>query len=461
MIADTSFTGKRVCLVGLGVSNLALLDPLLACGARVSVRDRRAPETLPLSVGELTARGVRLVCGEGYLDGIDEEVLFRSPGIRPDLPPLAAAVARGAILSDEMQYFCDRSPAALLCVTGSDGKTTTSSLAAHFLRHAGRDRDTRLALGGNIGHPLTRELERLKEADLAVAELSSFQLMTLSCAPLRACITNITENHLDWHRDMAEYTAAKARILGAGTHAVLNAENALTASLARGRDGVTLFSSRRTRGELLSTFGPCHTLTAERGALVFDGASLFPLSAISLPGIHNLENVMAAVGLTLPFVEVRALEGAVASFHGVSHRLEHIATVNGVRYYDSSIDSTPTRTAAALAALGGEPILLCGGRGKGLSYAPLARAVRSRVRALLLFGEAREEIGRAMQAEGVSFSSFPTMREAVMRAKEIAREGDTVLLSPACTSFDEFRNFEERGDVFRRLTSDDKNQEEK
>lgn len=461
MTTDITFSGKRACLLGLGTSSLALLDFLLARGARVTVRDRRPPDALPLSEAELKTRGVRLVCGEKYLSGIDEELLFRSPGMRPDLAPLLRATARGARLLCESELFSYLSPARFLAVTGSDGKTTTTALAAHILTHARRDRDTRVALGGNIGYPLITELDRLHDRDFAVAELSSFQLMSPHRPPERAVITNLTENHLDWHRDMREYTDAKKSLLGDGTHAVLNAENAVTASFAKEREDKTLFSSRRAHRELIADFSPCHTVTEERDMIAYDGEGLFPLSLIPLPGIHNRENVMAAVGLTLPFVCRDALGAAVASFTGVAHRLQPVATVAGVRYYDSSIDSTPTRTAAALAALGGSPILLCGGRGKGLSYLPLVRAVHGRVRALLLFGEAREEIGRAMREAGQPYLTFPTMREAVLHAKQIAREGDAVLLSPACTSFDEFRNFEERGVVFRRLASDDKNQEEK
>lgn len=451
MTTDITFSGKRVCLLGLGVSNLALLDFLLDRGACVTVREQTA---LPIPEQALRARGVRLICGKEYLSGIDEELLFRSPGMRPDLPSLASAVARGALLLCESQLFSYLSPARFLAVTGSDGKTTTTALTAHILTHARRDRDTRVALGGNIGYPLITELDRLHDRDFAVAELSSFQLMSPHRPPLRAVITNISENHLNWHHGMPEYIDAKRSILGDGTHAVLNAENAITASFAREREDKTLFSSRRTHGELTEAFGACHTVTAQDGMLAYDGEGLFSADIIPLPGRHNLENVMAAVALTLPFVDPASLSSAVSSFSGVAHRLQTVATVNGVRYIDSSIDSTPTRTAAALSALSCAPILLCGGRGKGLSYAPLAHAACGRVGALLLFGEAREEIAHAMREAGQEFSSFPTMREAVLHAKKIARPGDTVLLSPACTSFDEFRNFEDRGDAFCRLVKE-------
>ena len=449
-----SFSGKRVCLLGLGTSNQAMLDFLLAHGARVTVREERDKTALPISEGALRRRGVRLVCGKDAFADMEEEILFRSPGIRPDLPPLARAVARGAHLLCESQLFSYLSPARLLAVTGSDGKTTTTALSAHILTHARRDRNTRVALGGNIGAPLIAEADRLLAADFAVVELSSFQLMSPHRPPVRAAVTNISENHLNWHRGMSEYIDAKRSILGEGTHAVLNAENEITASFAWEREDRTLFSSRRTHNELTRTFGACHTVTEENGMLAYDGEPLFPASVVPLPGRHNLENVMAAVALTLPYVDLSSLPAAVASFSGVAHRLQTVASVGGVRYVDSSIDSTPTRTAAALSALSCTPILLCGGRGKGLSYAPLVSAVCGRVRALLLFGEAREDIARAMRKAGQDFSSFPSMREAVTSAKKIARCGDTVLLSPACTSFDEFRNFEDRGDAFCRLVKE-------
>lgn len=449
-----SFSGKRACLLGLGVSNLAMLEFLLTRGARVTVREEREKTALPTSEEALRRRGVRLICGKDAFANTTEEILFRSPGIRPDLPPLAAAVARGAQLLCESQLFSYLSRARLLAVTGSDGKTTTTALSAHILRCARRDRNTRVALGGNIGSPLITEVDRLAAADFAVAELSSFQLMSPHRPPARAVITNISENHLNWHRGMPEYIDAKRSLLGGGTHAILNAENKITASFAWERQDKTLFSSHRTHDELTRAFGTCHTVTEEDGMLAYDKEPLFPASVIPLPGRHNLENVMAAVALTLPYVDPSSLSAAVASFSGVAHRLQTVATVGGVRYVDSSIDSTPTRTAAALSALSCTPILLCGGRGKGLSYAPLVSAVRGRVRALLLFGEAREDIACAMREAGEDFSSFPTMREAVLYAKKIAQEGDTVLLSPACTSFDEFRNFEDRGDAFCRLVKE-------
>ncbi len=444
----TDLRGKSAAILGLGRANLPLVDELTARGAHVTVRDRRLPSELPLSPDALAARGVRPFCGEGYLDGLFEDYLFRAPGMRPDLPPLREAVARGAWLVSEYEMFAALCPAPVLGITGSDGKTTTTTLAGLFLEEDGA---RRVFVGGNIGTPLLTFLRDIREKDIAVAELSSFQLMGDAHAPARAVITNISENHLNWHTDMAEYIAAKRRILGARTHAVLNGNDPVTAEMAREREDKTLFSSQEGCAALLARFGDCHTVTAEGGRICYDGAPLFPVEELRLRGRHNLENCMAAIGLTYPLVRDKdAFRRVARSFGGVAHRLEQVGVARGVTYYNSSIDSTPTRTAASLAALGARPILLCGGQGKGLSYAPLAEAAQGRVRALLLFGAAREEIARAMREAGVPYESFATMEEALDRAREIGAAGDSVLLSPACTSFDAYKNFEERGERFRR-----------
>ena len=438
--------GKTAGLLGFGISNQTLLEFLLSESVRVTVRDKQ-----PLDRPDLAARGVRFISGEGYLDGLDEDILFRSPGLRPDLPPIAAAVARGARLSGEYDLFAALCPATLLGVTGSDGKTTTTTLAGLMLHRAGR----RVFVGGNIGQPLIGSLSAMVAGDLALAELSSFQLMTAPRPPHRAVITNLSENHLNWHRDMAEYAAAKAHILGPATHAVLNAENSYTASLARNRADKTVFSALQDSRALRAAFGACHTVTAENGALAYDGKPLFPLADIRLRGRHNLENMLAAVGLVYPYVSVAAIHAVAREFGGVAHRMECIGTVAGVAYYNSSIDSTPSRTAATLEALGTRVILLCGGADKGLSPEPLRRAVKAYAAAVILFGEAREKLYAALADLPLPIERYAHMREAVARARALAGPGDTVLLSPACTSFDEFTNFEERGAFFRRAVLED------
>lgn len=443
------YASASVTLLGFGRSGEAVLPTLLACGARVTVRDRRSlPDTL---TAPYRARGVRFITGHGYLDGLCEEVIFRSPVIRPDLPALKAAVARGARLTGEYDEFARLTPALRLGVTGSDGKTTTATLAARMLEEDTHN-DRHIFLGGNIGVPLFPLLPQMRTGDLAVLELSSFQLMSAPLPPTRAVITNITQNHLNWHTDMAEYTAAKECILGADTVPVLNADNATTAAMARIRPDSFVFSSHRDKSSIARDFPHCHRIYIDGLTICADGVPLLPLEEIRLPGRHNIENYMAAIGLVLPYLEDReAVRRVARSFYGVPHRLELVGEESGVLYYNSSIDSTPTRTAAALSALNARPILLCGGRGKGLSLAPLARAVQTHAKAVILFGESREALCEALRDCGVPLLSASTMKEAFFLAKDMARTGDTVLLSPACTSFDEFTDFNERGECFRRL----------
>lgn len=442
------FSGKRVTLLGFGRSSEALLPALLSAGARVTVRD--ASHTPRASLAAWEKEGVRFHLGAAWLCDLYDDIIIRSPAVRPDLPAIAHATARGALLTSECELFCEYTPATLLFVTGSDGKTTTATLTALLLREALKD-TARVYLGGNIGEPLFPRLFEMTPADFAVLELSSFQLMGNLRPAARAAITNISENHLNWHRGMKEYVAAKRRALGKRTHAVLNADNAYTAEIALSHPHKTLFSSTKTKNELTRVFGSCQTLTLEGGHITLDSRPLLALSDIRVAGKHNLENLMAALGLIAPYLtEQTDLAPAVRSFRGVPHRLEEVGTVRGVRYIGSSIDSTPTRTAAALSAVGYCAYLLCGGRGKGLSFAPLLEAARGRVGTLVTFGECRVEIASACASFGGRLLSAPTMRDAVALVKREAKEGDTVLLSPACTSFDEFLDFEERGKAFRR-----------
>ncbi|MBQ8351139.1 MAG: UDP-N-acetylmuramoyl-L-alanine--D-glutamate ligase [Clostridia bacterium] len=431
--------GTTAGLLGFGISNQTLLEFLLSKGFLITVRDKR-----PIDRPDLVARGVRFFSGDGYLDELFEDYLFRSPGLRPDHPTIRAALSRGAILSGEYDLFASLCPATLLGVTGSDGKTTTTTIAGQMLRAAGRG----VFVGGNIGRPLIADLAAIRKEDMALAELSSFQLMTAPRPPHRAVITNLTENHLNWHRDMQEYAKAKENILGPATHAILNADNAYTAAIAGRRADKTVFSATKSSRTLQATFGACHTVTVENGMVAYDGKSLFPVRDIRLPGRHNVENYLAAIGLVFPYVHAAAIQEVARSFSGVRHRMECLGKVHGVTYYNSSIDSTPSRTAATLAALGAKPILLCGGADKGLSLAPLREAVKTHAAAVLLFGAARGALQAALDDLPLPIESYAHMREAAMRAKELARPGDCVLLSPACTSFDEFQNFEERGEAF-------------
>ncbi len=479
--------GKYCTVLGYGISNRPLCAWLMSHGAAsLVVRDRRTRESMEADgdIQRLDALGATVICGEDYLEGVTGDLIFRTPGIRPDCPALLRAVEAGAILTSEMELFLELTPTAVIALSGSDGKTTTTTLTARIAEAAAaRTGHGRVFLGGNIGAPLLPRVEDMTADDLCVVELSSFQLMTISSARLsRVAVTNITPNHLNWHPDMEEYVAAKARLLRTcDAHpamAVLNAANAYTRAMGRDVDcPVVWFSGEYGLPACWTPEGFC----AERGdACVFDlngtivsrvGDALtpiLPIDRIRLPGRHNVENYMTAIALTcvpvgaaVPAIASSADVGVVADdFTGVRHRLEPIAGRAGVRYYNSSIDSSPTRTEAALQALQAVdgtargPIVICGGRDKNTDFAPLATALCRMASAVVLTGEAREKIRAALAAcpqydpRALPVTVIPDYHEAMRTACETARPGDTVLLSPACTSFDAFRNFEERGDAF-------------
>ncbi len=452
-----------VTVVGLGISNLPLIDFLLSHGAVVTARDRKTRRELGALAADLESKGVALYLGDTYLDHITEDIIFRSPGLRPDLPPFREAIARGARLISEMELFLELTDATVLAITGSDGKTTTTTLTGMILEGAVAARGRgRVYVGGNIGVPLLSLVEEMTAEDYAVVELSSFQLQTLSHSPRRAAITNITPNHLNWHTGMEEYAQAKTNIYRHPGNELLvtNADNAATAALGLlSPSPVLWFSSHRhTAGEFSLRSGDRAVYEREGEVLYFDGCDEHPILAaddILLPGRHNLENYMTAIALTEGLATPEQVLAVAKSFHGVTHRLEPVATVRGVKYYNSSVDSTPTRTAAAISAMQGPLILICGGYDKNISFEPLADALCTpTVRAVVLTGATAPKIREVLRdrtevrAGWLTVLEEPDFEIAVLTASDHANEGDTVLLSPACASFDSFRNFEERGKKF-------------
>lgn len=452
---------KSCAVVGLGVSNLPLVRFLCAHGAKPTVRDRKEEGQLAPFAKEVRALGADLICGAEYLQNLNEEVIFRSPGLRPDLPEFCRAAANGSRLTSEMEWFLEAAPALTIGVTGSDGKTTTTTLTGLFLQEEQKRKNTgRVYVGGNIGKPLLSEVEKMTARDFAVVELSSFQLQGCRQSPDRAAITNLSPNHLNWHTDMEEYLAAKAEIFKHDRCKllVLNADDERTSALAKTAPvPVTLFSSSgRPRGAGKCVFARNGMIFADFGG---GEAPVLPVAEILLPGKHNLENVLAAIALTEGLVSKEAVAAVAKTFAGVEHRLQRIRTVGGVTYYNSSIDSTPTRTRAALSALGGQgirPIVICGGYDKHLSYAPLAEALEIYAKSAVLTGQTARTIAEEIEkrASGFPFWIEPDFRAAVEKAREAAQPGDAVLLSPACASFDKFRNFAERGEVFCRIVND-------
>ncbi len=328
----SSLKDKTVAVMGIGVSNRPLIELLLSRGVTVTACDKKDRTSLGALAEDLEGRGCRLRLGADYLQGLQEDVIFRTPGMRPDLPEFTAAMERGSTLTSEMEVFFEVCPCPIIAVTGSDGKTTTTTIIAELLRAAGRT----VHLGGNIGHPLLAEAGGMRAEDIAVLELSSFQLMTMKRSPHIAVITNLAPNHLDVHKDYGEYISAKENIF---THqlaediAIFNADNEVTRSfIGRERGSLRTFSRRETveRGTYLGqdlSVGQAIWVANEQGR-----RSVLPLADIKLPGVHNVENYMAAIAAVDGLVPDDVMVKFARNFGGVEHRIELVRELDGVRY---------------------------------------------------------------------------------------------------------------------------------
>ena len=450
-----SLRGKAIAVLGMGVSNTPLIRMLLRAGLKVTVCDKAARERVAEQAGELESLGARLRLGPDYLEGLDRfDLIFRTPGISPNTPQLREAVERGSELTSEMELFFRVCPCTTIGVTGSDGKTTTTTIIAEFLREAGKN----VYLGGNIGKPLLPDVSGMVPEDYAVLELSSFQLMTMDQSPHIAVFTNLAPNHLDYHHTMEEYTAAKANIVrhqGEDDRAIFNLDNDLTRAMAKtAKCPVTLFGLRRK---------------AEEGVYIRDGAiwltnqmgsrEVLPLEMIRLPGSHNVENYMAAIAAVDGIVPDRCVRAVAQRFAGVEHRIELVRELDGVKYYNDSIGTSPSRTTACLESFPGKVILIAGGYDKGIPFAALGAEIVDRVKTLVLTGDTASAIRAAAErAEGFAESGLVVLETedlaaAVAAARAAAQPGDFVVLSPACAAFDRFKNFMERGKVFKDLVN--------
>lgn len=446
---QTDFRGKKCVVLGLGISNLPLIDFLLDRGATVDARDQKEIDTGNEQIKRFLERGVAFHCGADYLKDINGDFVFRSPGIRPDVPEIAAAVANGAVLTSEMELFFELCPARIFAITGSDGKTTTTTLTYKLLEAEVRKEGIgrRVYVGGNIGAPLLPKVAEMTADDYAVVELSSFQLMTMQKSAWAAAMTNITPNHLNWHTDMEEYTVSKYNVYRHGAkRVVLNADNDLTAAMI-GKTGAE---------ELTFSLDGKADICEADGFITVRGEKVLRTADIRIPGRFNVANYMCAIGMTLGFVSAETVTAVAMTFGGVEHRNEFVREVDGVKYYNSSIDSSPSRTMAALSAYPQKPILICCGRDKHVPFDEMAICVLEKAKALVLSGEARDKIYAAMQK--ANCGDFPIVTEpefdkAIEAAKALASDGDIVLLSPSCTSFDAFKNFEERGKRFKQIVN--------
>ena len=444
----TSLKDRKIAVLGLGVSNRPLVRLLLECGCRVTGCDRTPREKLDAEVLELEKLGAKLSLGDGYLDGVEAEVLFRTPGMHPGNPAIQALRDRGAKVTSEMEVFFEVCPCTLIAVTGSDGKTTTTTLVSEMLKASGKT----VWLGGNIGTPLLPLCRQMKKEDFAVVELSSFQLMDMERSPQRALITNLAPNHLDIHKDMQEYVDAKKNIFrfqGTDGMLVLNADNAITARF-RG-NGETRFFSRRER---------TNCVWEENGVIYRRGEKLLESREILIPGTHNIENYMAAIALVEGLATDDAIRQVARNFGGVEHRIELVREKDGVRFYNDSIASSPSRTIAGLRSFPEKVILIAGGYDKHIPYDVLGPEICRHVKKLFLGGATGPKIRAAVEAAPEYKPGFPEITdcrdftEAVYAAAAGAKAGDVVLMSPASAAFDQFKNFMVRGEYFKKLVKE-------
>lgn len=440
---------KRIVVLGLGVSNRPLVRLLLEAGCQVTGCDRTCREKLEPEVLALEKLGCRLHLGESYLEGLSADVVFRTPGMHPGNPALEALRQSGAQITSEMEVFFQLCPCKIIGVTGSDGKTTTTTLISEMLKAQG----CRVWLGGNIGTPLLSEIPRMTPQDIAVVELSSFQLMDMDRSPQVAVVTNLAPNHLDVHKDMQEYVDAKKNIFRYQDETgvlIVNGDNAITAPF-RGK-GKTRYFTRQGHTD--------NGATLEDGWICRDGQKVLSTGDILLPGVHNIENYMAAILAVEGLVSDENIRQVAKTFGGVEHRIELVRVKNEVKYYNDSIASSPSRTIAGLESFPQKVLLIAGGYDKHIPYDVLGPVICDHVKKLYLNGATAEKIRQAVVQAPQYREGSPEIAmcgdlyRAVEKASQEAQPGDVVLLSPASAGFDQFKNFMERGNVFKKLVKE-------
>ena len=439
-----SLKDKRIAVLGLGVSNRPLVRLLLEFGCTVTGCDRTPREKLDAEVLELEKSGCALRVGDGYLDSLEADLVFRTPGMHPENPALVKLRENGAEVTSEMEVFFEVCPCTKIAVTGSDGKTTTTTLISEMLKAAGHT----VWLGGNIGTPLLPLCRQMKAEDFAVVELSSFQLMDMQRSPHIAVITNLAPNHLDVHKDMEEYVEAKKNVYRFQNEAdilIVNADNAITAPLTG--PGKTKRFARVGKGDIC----------LDGNRIVRDGAEVLDSREIAIPGVHNIENYMAAILAVEGLVSDDVIRSVARTFGGVEHRIELVRVKDGVRYYNDSIASSPSRTIAGLNSFSEKVLLIAGGYDKQIPFDVMGPYVCRSVKTLYLNGATAAKIRQAVENCPDYTPGNPVIVEcadftdAVKRSAADARSGDVVLMSPACAAFDQFKNFMERGNYFKKL----------
>lgn len=448
---------RKVGIIGLGVSNLPLLDYMFEKKARVTVFDERQREELNKEALEkINKYGFELIIGKDclkYLKNFD--IVFRSPSCLPTKQELIEEENRGSIITTEIEMLMKMCPCKMIGVTGSDGKTTTTSLINSILQKAGY----KTFLGGNIGTPLFTKLPEIKPEDVLVLELSSFQLMGMEISPDIAVITNITPNHLNIHKDYNEYIEAKKNIFKYQSEngiTVLNYDNEITRNCAKEVAGKVIFFSGKEK--------------LDNGYIVDNGIiklcedkvrkHILDTKEVILRGEHNYENIATAIAATNTLVDIEDAIEAVKEFKPVEHRLELIREIDGVKWYNDSVSSSPTRTIAGLHSFDEDIVLIAGGYDKNLDYTPIAKPIVEKVKTLILLGQTSGKIFDAVKKEleienkNLDIYMCNTLEETVNLAKKYAKNGQIVLFSPASASFDMFKNFADRGEKFKKLVNE-------
>ncbi len=448
---------KRIALCGIGGSNLPLIKLFGKYGAFVMACDKRGREALGENAGLAEQYGAELHLGEEYLKDLNADIIFRTPGMKFYMDELNEARRNGAAVTSEMEVFFDLCPCKTIAVTGSDGKTTTTTIISEMLKAQGYT----VHLGGNIGRPLLPDIESISPDDVAVVELSSFQLISMRKSPDIAVVTNLAPNHLDIHKDMQEYIDAKKNIVlhqNAFGRAVLNLDNDISNSFEEYTRGETLKFSRRQKvenGAYMSENGDIIMNCHGKENVIMNAAD------IKIPGLHNIENYLAAISAVWEMVTPETIKNVAVSFGGVEHRAELVRELDGVKYYNDAIGTSPTRTVkGTLSLYDRKIILIAGGYDKHLSYDEMGAVVPSKVKVLILFGATADKIEAATRAAADYKEGSPviirvnSMEEAVNAARESAVSGDIVSMSPASASFDMYKNFAEKGLHFKRLVNE-------
>ena len=447
---------RKIAIIGLGVSNIPLLSYLHDLGAKITVFDNRTIDNIDKNIMDIiTNNNIEFSFGKNNLSKLNGfDIIFRSPTCREDWPELVKEAKRGAIITSEIEMLMELCPGTIIGVTGSDGKTTTTSLIYEIEKKQGFN----CYLGGNIGIPLFTKIQEMKPNDIVILELSSFQLMNIHTSPNIAVITNISPNHLDFHKSYEEYIEAKKNIFKYQNEdgiLVLNYDNEITRECAKEAKGKVIFFSRENK--------------LDNGVILDDDIikvcdnklrkHILNTKDLLLRGKHNYENVCTAIAATLEIASTEKQIEAVTQFKGVKHRLEFVKEINGVKWYNDSIGTSPTRTIAGLKSFNEKIVLIAGGYDKHLDYTPIAKPILDNVSVLILMGQTSKKIKESVENEmkveqkRIEIYECDTLQETVNTAKKVAKKGEVVLFSPASASFDMYKNFEERGDKFKSIVN--------